>query len=55
MSVGSWFGSLNSSSMASASYVRAVVLADSDVLMLGQTYLRHIGAVKISNDTMMLE
>lgn len=38
-----------------ASDVRAVVLQDSEVSLLGQTYLRHIGTVKISDDVMTLE
>lgn len=35
--------------------VRAVVLQDSEMSLLGQTYLRHIDTVKISDDTMTLE
>jgi aspartyl protease family protein len=35
--------------------VRAVVLADSGMSLLGQTYLRQIGNVSISNDVMTLE
>lgn len=35
--------------------VRGVVLQDSDMSLLGQTYLRHIDTVKISDDTMTLE
>lgn len=38
-----------------ATDVRAVVMADSDVSLLGQTYLRNIDSVKISNDEMILE
>ena len=38
-----------------ATDVRGVVLQDSDVSLLGQTYLRHIDTVKISDDTMTLE
>ena len=38
-----------------ATDVRAVVLEDSDVSLLGQTYLRHIDTVKISDDMMTLE
>ncbi|WP_404372666.1 TIGR02281 family clan AA aspartic protease [Sphingomonas sp. MMS24-J45] len=35
--------------------VRGVVLEDSEMSLLGQTYLRHIDTVKISADTMTLE
>lgn len=35
--------------------VRGVVLQDSEMSLLGQTYLRHIDTVKISADTMTLE
>ena len=35
--------------------VRGVVLQDSEMSLLGQTYLRHIDTVKISDDTMTLE
>jgi aspartyl protease family protein len=35
--------------------VRAVVLEDSEMSLLGQTYLRHIDTVKISDDMMTLE
>ncbi|PTS89356.1 TIGR02281 family clan AA aspartic protease [Sphingomonas sp. HMWF008] len=35
--------------------VRGVVLEDSEMSLLGQTYLRHIDTVKISDDTMTLE
>ena len=38
-----------------ASDVRAVVLQDSEMSLLGQNYLRHIGSVKIADDTMTLE
>ena len=38
-----------------ASDVRAVVLQNSEMSLLGQTYLRHIDTVKISNDVMTLE
>ena len=38
-----------------ATDVRAVVLQDSDLSLLGQTYLRHIGTVKIADDKMTLE
>ncbi len=38
-----------------ASDVRAVVMADSELSLLGQTFLRHIGNVTISNDKMTLE
>ena len=38
-----------------ATDVRAVVLEGSDVSLLGQTYLRHIDTVKISDDMMTLE
>ena len=38
-----------------ATDVRAVVMQDSDMSLLGQTYLRHIGTVRISDDTMTLE
>ena len=38
-----------------ATDVRAVVMQDSDMSLLGQTYLRHIGTVKISDDRMTLE
>ena len=35
--------------------VRGVVLQDSEMSLLGQTYLRHIDTVKISDDAMTLE
>lgn len=35
--------------------VRGVVLQDSEMSLLGQTYLRHIDTVKISDDRMTLE
>ena len=38
-----------------ATDVRAVVLEDSDMSLLGQTFLRHIGTVTISDDTMTLQ
>ena len=38
-----------------ATDVRAVVMADSDISLLGQTYLRGIGSVKIAGDEMVLE
>jgi aspartyl protease family protein len=38
-----------------ASDVRAVVLQDSEMSLLGQNYLRHIGSVKIADATMTLE
>ena len=38
-----------------ASDVRAVVMADSELSLLGQTFLRQIGSVTISNDRMTLE
>ena len=38
-----------------ATDVRAVVLQDSDMSLLGQTYLRRIDTVKISDDVMTLE
>lgn len=38
-----------------ATDVRAVVMADSDVSLLGQTYLRQIDTVRIDGDTMTLE
>ena len=38
-----------------ATDVRAVVMQDSEMSLLGQTYLRHIGTVRISDDTMTLE
>ena len=38
-----------------ATDVRAVVMADSDVSLLGQTYLRQVDTVRIKGDTMTLE
>lgn len=38
-----------------ATDVRAVVMEDSDMSLLGQTFLRQIDTVKISGDTMTLE
>jgi aspartyl protease family protein len=38
-----------------ASDVRGVVLADSDVSLLGQTYLRRLNTVSISGDTMRID
>lgn len=38
-----------------ATDVRAVVMADSDVSLLGQTYLRQVDTVRINGDTMTLE